>query len=247
MSESDVLTGQTIEGRLVQGPGILFPLGEGGFENCGWGAPDRDFEALLWEVDPDVRPVVVGAVGIRKTTFRNCDFEGIGIARDAGFLRYFKARIHGYDVSSRGGAAAATHIYAAEVTMGDRISVGDVVNTGGGQVAIGHHIFPDLRRTGNGKLAEVLSEIGTEVAKPEPNVSRLRRGIEGGRRGSASARSSSRRNRAARRKTDLVSPPLSWRSGDDRQNDETRRIRRVCVRYRYGDSNPGFRRERAAS
>jgi hypothetical protein len=71
--------------RII-GPAVLAILDNVSIIGCRWDAPG--FEALFWEVAP-TRPVVVGAVGVRNTTFANCSFENVGVAGPPGLREVF--------------------------------------------------------------------------------------------------------------------------------------------------------------
>ena len=88
-----VVTGPMIENytfincRIV-GPAVLGIVDGVSFEYCNF---EAEVDAFYWEVDPDTRPLVVGAVGLFNVRFVSCTFQAIGIAGTAEFRQRLEA------------------------------------------------------------------------------------------------------------------------------------------------------------
>jgi hypothetical protein len=74
---TSVLEGYEFSNCRIIGPAVLALLDDVSIIGCTWDTPGLD--ALFWEVPP-TRPVVMGAVGVSKCQFSNCNFELIGVA-----------------------------------------------------------------------------------------------------------------------------------------------------------------------
>jgi hypothetical protein len=74
---TSMLEGYEFSNCRIIGPAVLVLLDDVSLIGCTWDTPDLD--ALFWEVPPE-RPVVMGAVGVRRCQFSNCTFEQIGVA-----------------------------------------------------------------------------------------------------------------------------------------------------------------------
>lgn len=87
------VTNPTIEGytfvhcRII-GPAVLGIVDGVKIEHCQF---EGEFSSLFWEVNPEDRPLVVGAVGLVNTHFVNCTFQGVGIAGSPDFGAAFEA------------------------------------------------------------------------------------------------------------------------------------------------------------
>ncbi len=77
------------EDATILGPGVLYAVEEVTIEGCQWDTGGGGFEALVWDVDPAVRPVVVGAIAARACSFIRCRFVGVGVAGAPDFVRGF--------------------------------------------------------------------------------------------------------------------------------------------------------------
>jgi hypothetical protein len=75
------LEGLTFENCLITGPAILFihPDWKIEIDSPVFEIPGGDIEAVFWEVDP-YKQTVIGAIAVKDCVFRNCRFQGIGLA-----------------------------------------------------------------------------------------------------------------------------------------------------------------------
>jgi len=81
----NVLTEHHFVDCVIQGPGIVqfdnSTLKDIGFNHAGAGT-----EGLIWEVDPQVRPGIVGAILVRNCWFERCSFDFVGVAGTNDFV-----------------------------------------------------------------------------------------------------------------------------------------------------------------
>lgn len=84
---SPVIEGYRFVNCRVVGPAVLGIVDGVTFAHCTF---DGEFSALFWEVNPDERPLVVGAVGLKDTEFVSCVFQSIGIAGSPEFGSEFE-------------------------------------------------------------------------------------------------------------------------------------------------------------
>ena len=82
---SDVLEGFDFNDCDIVGPAVLAVLDHVTMTHNSF---DGDMESVLWEV-PRTRTRVLGAIGIRNCTFRDCRFHRIGLAGTAEFVVAF--------------------------------------------------------------------------------------------------------------------------------------------------------------
>lgn len=79
----------TFEGCHIKGPAVLAPLGGStDFEHNTFHSPTP--EAMLWEVDPEERGLIVGVVGVENCRFLGCTFSNIGIVGPKELLDRFR-------------------------------------------------------------------------------------------------------------------------------------------------------------
>jgi hypothetical protein len=62
--------------RIV-GPAVLALVEGVELRHCSF---EADINALFWEIDPEARPLVFGAVGVTDVAFISCTFQAIGFA-----------------------------------------------------------------------------------------------------------------------------------------------------------------------
>lgn len=74
---SDVIEDSYFENVELVGPAVLIPLEDAFIRGCNFDAPDPD--ALFWAIDDD-REDVLGAIGLRRSTFLRCRFSRVGLA-----------------------------------------------------------------------------------------------------------------------------------------------------------------------
>lgn len=72
-----LIQGYTFSNCQIVGPAVLAMLGNVDMSHCTY---ESDINSLFWEVDPAVRPLVFGAVGVQDVTFSQCSFQAIGFA-----------------------------------------------------------------------------------------------------------------------------------------------------------------------
>jgi hypothetical protein len=71
-----LLDGFEFDNCTVLGPAVLAVLDN---VTMTYNSFEGDFSSILWEV-PVSRTMVIGAIGIRNSAFKNCRFEGVGLA-----------------------------------------------------------------------------------------------------------------------------------------------------------------------
>ena len=81
------VVGHTFENCLIVGPAVI-ALIDSELLGCTLGA-ETNLEELLWIVDPENRPSIVGAVAAEKCRFVQCRFQGIGFAGPKQLLASF--------------------------------------------------------------------------------------------------------------------------------------------------------------
>lgn len=89
--QDNVLLAHHFENCLLVGPAVLAPLRGISFEDIFWNAPSG--ATVVWKV-PDGHGVLLGGIGLVEVSFKDCEFEGVGLAvpesnYDAVFARLF--------------------------------------------------------------------------------------------------------------------------------------------------------------
>lgn len=72
-----LIEGYTFINCQIVGPAVLALLGNVDMSHCTY---EADINSIFWEIDPDTRPVIFGAVGVQAVTFSQCSFKAIGFA-----------------------------------------------------------------------------------------------------------------------------------------------------------------------
>lgn len=75
-----LIDGYTFVNCTLIGPAVLAFLHDVEMSHCTFEAEPN---AIFWEIDPEQRPIVFGAVGVANTTFSSCTFQAIGLAGPA--------------------------------------------------------------------------------------------------------------------------------------------------------------------
>lgn len=83
------LRGLHAEDCVLLGPAVIFPIGEFNATGCGWNAGDGGVDALIWDIDPEKRKKIIGAIPVVDCTFVRCQFAGVGIAASQEFITRF--------------------------------------------------------------------------------------------------------------------------------------------------------------
>jgi hypothetical protein len=83
--DTGIIEGQTHVGKRILGPGVMVPLSDVTFTGCTF---DADPDALFIQLDEG--QAVHGFVGVRQSTFEDCEFQNIGIAGTADSIAVFK-------------------------------------------------------------------------------------------------------------------------------------------------------------
>lgn len=71
------IEGYTFINCRILGPAVLALVDNVTVVHCEF---EADINSIFWEIDPEARPTVYGAVGVTNTTFSSCSFEAIGLA-----------------------------------------------------------------------------------------------------------------------------------------------------------------------
>lgn len=71
------IDGYTFVNCRILGPAVLAVVADVALVHCTF---EADLNSIFWEIDPEARPTIFGAVGVTRTTFSACTFEAIGIA-----------------------------------------------------------------------------------------------------------------------------------------------------------------------
>lgn len=74
--ESPIIAGKVFRNAVIQGPAVLAILEGTLFISCGFESPTIP-EAILWT--PSNPGAVMGAIGLSRCRFENCEFLGIGL------------------------------------------------------------------------------------------------------------------------------------------------------------------------
>jgi hypothetical protein len=93
VSAAGILDGFSFRDCTVVGPAVLLPLDETTFDHCVF---EGDPDAIAWEIPPP-RVRVVGAVAVRRCTFSDCRFSGIGIAGPPDQIAAFRTNVRVVD------------------------------------------------------------------------------------------------------------------------------------------------------
>lgn len=72
-----LIEGCTFINCQIVGPAVLALVDSVNLTHCTF---EAEVNALFWEVDPEARPMVYGAVEVREVTFSECSFQAIGFA-----------------------------------------------------------------------------------------------------------------------------------------------------------------------
>jgi hypothetical protein len=74
--ESPIIAGKVFRNAVIQGPAILAILEGNAFVSCEFKSPINP-NAILWTpMNPDA---TIGAIGLSRCCFENCEFRGIGV------------------------------------------------------------------------------------------------------------------------------------------------------------------------
>lgn len=76
VSGSYIITGQVFRNTVIQGPAVLAILEGNTFTSCAFENP-VNAEAMLWR--PMNPTVSIGAIGLSRCHFQDCEFRGIGL------------------------------------------------------------------------------------------------------------------------------------------------------------------------
>jgi hypothetical protein len=87
--DSPIIGDATFERCTIRGPAIVFLMDGNTLDGNRFGLAGG-WSSALWLITDD-RPHVVGVIGLQRCVFRQCNFEGIGIAGRKEFLRKMQA------------------------------------------------------------------------------------------------------------------------------------------------------------
>jgi hypothetical protein len=85
--DEGILDSMTFIDCQVKGPAVLVTQASE-LRDCNLGGPTAD--AVLWEVDPNIRPVIVGAILAQNCHFERCTFERVGFAGPPELMEEFR-------------------------------------------------------------------------------------------------------------------------------------------------------------
>lgn len=85
------VTGKTLERCKVVGPAILALLDGTVADSCSFDIHGLTPDALFWEIESD--RWVLGAIGLKRCTFRNCSFERCGIVGTKSDREYIQGEL----------------------------------------------------------------------------------------------------------------------------------------------------------
>ena len=93
--DEGVIENSTFEGCDIRGPAVLVLQGTRPdsvrLENNSF--EGSDMNAILWEIDPNTRPEVIGAILCVDCAFENCTFRKIGLAGPPEFTQMIKGGV----------------------------------------------------------------------------------------------------------------------------------------------------------
>jgi hypothetical protein len=89
VDDRGVLEGCAFDRCHITGPAIIGVTGKTTVKDCNLGGPTA--EAVLWEFDPSLRPVVVGVLVCKDCTFDGCSFQNVGFAGPPELIQMFRA------------------------------------------------------------------------------------------------------------------------------------------------------------
>jgi hypothetical protein len=79
-----MIQGRTFTDCIIEGPAVMLAMSGVNFDNCNLGMASEDPRSLL--LMPMAKNKVVGAIGIKDCTFRNCQFFAVGYTGGDAFI-----------------------------------------------------------------------------------------------------------------------------------------------------------------
>lgn len=83
-TKTPLIRNRTFTNCVIEGPAVLLAMSGVNFDNCNLGMASEDSRSLI--LMPMAKNKVVGAIGLKDCTFRNCQFFAIGYTGGDAFI-----------------------------------------------------------------------------------------------------------------------------------------------------------------
>jgi uncharacterized protein YjbI with pentapeptide repeats len=83
-TKTPLIQNRTFTNCVIEGPAVLLAMSGVNFDNCNLGMASEDSRSLI--LMPMAKNKVVGAIGLKDCTFRNCQFFAIGYTGGDAFI-----------------------------------------------------------------------------------------------------------------------------------------------------------------
>ena len=83
-TKTPLIQNRTFTNCVIEGPAVLLAMSGVNFDNCNLGMASEDPRSLI--LMPMAKNKVVGAIGLKDCTFRNCQFFAIGYTGGDAFM-----------------------------------------------------------------------------------------------------------------------------------------------------------------
>lgn len=83
-TKTPLIQNRTFTNCIIEGPAVLLAMSGVNFDNCNLGMASEDPRSLI--LMPMAKNKVVGAIGLKDCTFRNCQFFAIGYTGGDAFI-----------------------------------------------------------------------------------------------------------------------------------------------------------------